>query len=102
MWILPTPLFFAHNLQMQIKINSNDPLFEQKIELLKLQFKTGAASKAARKAIENFYEIERRCELLAAQNESMSAEIDRLRELMKIMESPSIGARIAHLRSLRR
>lgn len=102
MWILSTSLFFPHNLRMQIKINSNDPLFEQKIELLKLQFKTSAASKAARKAIENFYEIERRCELLAAQNESMSAEIDRLRELMKIMESPSIGVRIAHLRSLRR
>lgn len=101
MWILPTALFFHHNSRMLIKIKTNDPLFEQKIELLKLQYKTGAASKAARKAIENFYEIERRCELLAAQNESMSAEIDRLRELMKLMESTSISTRIAHLRSLR-
>lgn len=86
---------------MLIKISSNDPLFEQKVELLKLQYKTGAASKAVRKAVENFYEIERRCELLKAQNESMSAEIDRLRDLMKILESSSINTRIAHLRSLR-
>ncbi len=86
---------------MLIKFKSTDPLFEQKVELLKLQYRTGAASKAVRKAIENYYEIERRCELLTAQNESMSAEIDRLRELMKILESTSISTRIAHLRSLR-
>lgn len=86
---------------MLIKITSNDPLFEQKVELLKLQYKTSAASKAVRKAVENFYEIERRCELLKAQNDSMSAEIDRLRDLMKILESTSISTRIAHLRSLR-
>jgi hypothetical protein len=86
---------------MIIRIKTTDPLFEQKIELLKLQYKTGAASKAVKAAVENFYEIDRRCELLKAQNESMSAEIDRLRELLKILESTSISTRIAHLRSQR-
>lgn len=35
---------------MLIKFQSPDPLFDQKVELLKLQFRTGAASKAVRKA----------------------------------------------------
>lgn len=86
---------------MLIKFTSNDPLFEQKIELLKLQFRTGAASKAVKYAIQNYYEIDRKCELLKAQNESMQFEIDRLRSLLEILESTSISNRIAHLRSLR-
>ena len=75
---------------MLIKFKSPDPLFDQKVELLKLQFRTGAASKAVRKA-----------ELYEAQVESMQSEIDRLRILIDINKESSISTKIAHLRSLR-
>lgn len=86
---------------MLIKFQSPDPLFDQKVELLKLQFRTGAASKAVRKAIENYYNLDRKVEILEAHNESMQAEIDRLRILLEINKESSISTKIAHLRSLR-
>jgi hypothetical protein len=86
---------------MLIKFNSPDPLFEQKVELLKLQFRTGAASKAVRKAVENYYNLDRKVELLEAHNASMQSEIDRLRILIEINKESSISTKIAHLRSLR-
>ncbi len=86
---------------MLIKFTSSDPLFEQKVELLKLQFKTGAASKAVRKAVENYYELDRKCEILEAEVDSMQSEINRLRLLLDINKSTSISTKIAHLRSLR-
>lgn len=86
---------------MIIRFETKNPLLEQKIELLKLQFKTGAASKAVRKAIENYYEIDRKAEILEAQIESMQAEIERLRLLLEINKSSGISMKIAHLRSLR-
>ena len=86
---------------MLIKFTAPDPLFEQKVELLKLQFRTGAASKAVRKAVENYYDLDRKVEILEAHNESMQAEIDRLRILLEINKESSISTKIAHLRSLR-
>jgi hypothetical protein len=86
---------------MLIKFNSPDPLFDQKIELLKLQFKTGAASKAVRKAVDNYYNLDRKVELYEGQIDSMQAEIDRLRLLIEINKETSISTKIAHLRSLR-
>jgi hypothetical protein len=86
---------------MLIKFTFLDPLFEQKVELLKLQFRTGAASKAARKTVENYYNIERKVELYVGQIDSMQAEIDRLRLLIEINKESSISTKIAHLRSLR-
>ena len=67
---------------MLIKIYSDDPQFHQRIDLLRLKYRTGANSKAVKKAINEFYEIEIECEILRGQNESMSDEIDRLRELL--------------------
>jgi len=86
---------------MLIKFNSPDPLFEQKVELLKLQFRTGAASKAVRKAVENYHNLDRKAELYKAQVDSMQFEIDRLRLLIEINSESSISTKIAHLRSLR-
>lgn len=84
-----------------VKFKCEDPLLAQKIELLKLQFRTGAASKAVKKAIENYYEIERKVELLQAQNDSMQSEINRLREIIELNKSNSVSNKIAHIRSLR-
>lgn len=86
---------------MLIKFNSPDPLFEQKVELLKLQFRTGAASKAVRKAVENYHDLDRKVELYKGQVDSMQFEIDRLRILIEINSESSISTKIAHLRSQR-
>ena len=43
---------------MLIKITSENPQFEQDIALLKLKYRTGAASKAARLAIQDFSSME--------------------------------------------
>lgn len=86
---------------MFIKFSCNDPLFEQKMELLKLQFRTTQNAVAARRAIEEFYEIERKLEISIGQLESMQYEIERLRELLEISKSTSISSRIAHIRSKR-
>jgi hypothetical protein len=69
--------------------------------LTKLQFRTGAASKAVRKAVENYYHLDRKVELYEAQVDSMQAEIDRLRLIIDINKESSISTKIAHLRSLR-
>lgn len=87
---------------MLIKIKTDNPLFIQKIELLKLQYRTGANSKAAKAAIENFYEMDRKVEILEAQVESMQAEIDRLRELLNIVKDTTINTKLEHMRSLRK
>ena len=64
---------------MLIKITEDAEYFEQIIRILKLKFKTSTASKAA---IIDYEYIERGCEILRAQNESMSNEIERLRHLL--------------------
>ncbi len=72
---------------MHIKIISDDPVFEQAIQLLKLKYHTGAASKAAKRAIYEFYEIERENEILSAAVESLESEVVRLRQLLDIQRS---------------
>lgn len=67
---------------MLIKILSDEPEFQERINLLRLKYKTGANSKAAKAALNEFYELEIECEILRGQNESMSDEIERLRELL--------------------
>lgn len=86
---------------MIVKFKCEDPLLTQKIELLKLQFRTGAASKAVRRAIENYYQLDRKVELYEAQIDSMQSEIDRLRTIIEINKENKISNKIAHLRSLR-
>lgn len=86
---------------MLIKFKSNNPLLIQKIELLKLQYRTTVTTKAVRQAIEDFYEIQRKNEILEVEVESMQAEINRLRLLLDINKSTNISTKIAHLRSLR-
>jgi predicted nucleic acid-binding Zn-ribbon protein len=67
---------------MLIKIFSDEPEFQERINLLRLKYRTGANSKAAKAALNEFYELEIECEILRGQNESMSDEIERLRELL--------------------
>lgn len=67
---------------MLIKILSEDLEFQERINLLRLKYRTGANSKAVKAAINDFYELEIECEILRGQNESMSDEIERLRELL--------------------
>jgi hypothetical protein len=67
---------------MLIKILSDEPEFQERINLLRLKYKTGANSKAAKAALIEFYELEIECEILRGQNESMSGEIERLREFL--------------------
>jgi len=74
---------------MLIKISTDDPRFETIIETLKIKFKATANSKTAKKAIEVFFEIETENEILRAQNESMTAEIERLRQLLDNLRSTS-------------
>lgn len=72
---------------MLIKFTSNDPILEQAIQLLKLKYRTGATSKAVKRAIYEFYEIERENEILSASVESLESEIYRLRALLDIQRS---------------
>jgi predicted nucleic acid-binding Zn-ribbon protein len=67
---------------MLIKIFSDEPEFKERINLLRLKYRTGANSKAAKAALNEFYELEIECEILRGQNESMSDEIESLRELL--------------------
>lgn len=79
---------------MLLKISDDDPYFEAIVETLKLKFKTGAASKAGKAAIETFFEIEQENQILNAQVESMQSEIDRLRILLNNLKSTSERTKI--------
>ncbi len=68
---------------MLIKFRCDDDYFETIINILKLKFKTGAASKAVKAAVVDYEYIEREREILRAQNESMNEEIQRLRDLLE-------------------
>ena len=70
---------------MLVKFTSDDPLFEQIIQLLK--YRTGATSKAAKRAIYEFHEIERENEILAAAVDSLESEVFRLRQLLDIQRN---------------
>ncbi|NQZ27811.1 MAG: hypothetical protein HRT55_16000 [Colwellia sp.] len=54
---------------MLIKILSDEPEFQERINLLRLKYKTGENSKAAKAALNEFYELEIECEILRGQNE---------------------------------
>lgn len=70
---------------MLIKFYEDDPKFQQEIELLKLKFRTFAAAKVVRRVVYDYGQLEKENELLVAQSESMTAEIDRLRNLLAIV-----------------
>ena len=78
---------------MQVKISTDDPVFEQAITLLKLKYRTGANSKAIKKAIYDYYRMEIENEILRGHNDSMTAEIDRLRELLNLYKNFQTGKR---------
>lgn len=83
---------------MLIKITSDDPLFEQAVQLLKLKYRTGAASKAAKRAIYEIYEIERENEILSASVESLEDEVYRLRSLLDLQRSTKTRTILRNLR----
>ena len=78
---------------MLVKISSDDPIFEQAITLLKLKYRTGANSKAAKKALYDFYKMEIENEILRGHNDSMIDEIDRLRELLNLYKNFKTSAK---------
>ena len=79
---------------MLLKISTDDPYFETIIDSLKVKFKTGAASKAGKAAIETFFEVEQENQILNAHVESMQSEIDRLRDLLTELRSTSERTKI--------
>lgn len=83
---------------MLIKFTSEDPTFGQAIKLLKLKYRTGATSKAVKRAVYDFHQMEIESEILRAHNESMSEEIDRLRQLMDLYRSTNTGTKWRYLR----
>ena len=98
MWTLRLSHQFNYDARMHIKIITDDPLFEQAIQLLKLKYRTGAASKAVKIAVYESYEIERENEILSATVESLESEVVRLRQLLNIQRSTNIRTRIQNLR----
>jgi hypothetical protein len=83
---------------MLIKFNSEDPNFEQAIKLLKLKYRTGATSKAVKRAVYDFYEMEIETEMLRIHNDLMSQEIERLRQLMDLYRSTKNGTKWRYLK----
>jgi len=90
--------YFYYDARMLIKFTSNDPIFEQAIQLLKLKYRTGATSKAVRRAIYEFYEIEQENQILSVMVESLEDEVFRLRQLLDIQRSTRTRAIVRNLR----
>ena len=83
---------------MLIKFNSEDPVLIQAITLLRLKYRTSATSKAVKRSIYDFHHMEIENEILKGHNESMSAEIDRLRDLLELYRSTQTGTKWRYLR----
>ena len=83
---------------MLIKFSSEDPILEQAVRLLKLKYRTGATSKAVKRAVYDFHQMEIESEILRAHNESMNDEIERLRQLMDLYRSTQTGTKWRYLR----
>ncbi len=87
-----------YDARMHIKIITEDPIFIQAIQLLKIKYRTTAASKAAKRAIYEFYEIERENEILSATVESLENEVVRLRQLLDIQRSTKTRSMMRHFK----
>ena len=83
---------------MLVKFSSEDPVLEQAIKILKLKYHTGAASKAVKRSLYDTAKMEIEIEILRAHNESMTAEIDRLRHLMDIYRETRLDTKWRYLR----
>jgi len=81
-----------------IKFTSDDPAFEQSLEILKLKYRTKAAAKAVKRSVYDAAKREIEIEILLAHNDSMQAEIDRLRELLEVHRSTKLSTRWAYLK----
>lgn len=83
---------------MLIKFKSEDPAFEQSLEILKLKYRTTAAAKAVKRSVYDAAKREVEIEILLAHNESMQAEIDRLRELLEVHRATKLDTRWRYVR----
>lgn len=83
---------------MLIKFTTDDPVFKQSLEILKLKYRTTAAAKAVKRSVYDAAKREIEIELLLAHNESMQAEIDRLRELLEVHRATKLDTRWRYLR----
>ena len=83
---------------MLIKFSTDDPIFQQSLEILKIKYRTTAAAKAVKRSVYDAAKREVEIEILLAHNESMQAEIDRLRELLEVHRSTKLSTRWAYLK----
>lgn len=92
------PFFYLIIWKMQIRFSTDDPQFKQALDLIKLKYRTTAAAKAVRRSVYDFAKMEVEIEILRAHNESMSSEIDRLRELLEVHRDTKLGTKWRYLR----
>lgn len=83
---------------MHIKIMTEDPVFEQSVRILKLTYRTGAASKAIKRAVYDCAKREIEIEILRGQNESMENEIERLRQLLDLYKDTNLSTKWRYLK----
>lgn len=87
-----------YDARMQIRFSTDDPQFKQAIDLIKLKYRTTAAAKAVRRSVYDFAKMEVEIEMLRAHNDSMSSEIDRLRDLLEVHRDTKLGTKWRYLR----
>ncbi len=83
---------------MIVRITTDDPSFEESVKLLKLKYQTGAASKAVKRSVYDAAKREIEIEMLLAHNESMQAEIDRLRDLLETYRDTKLSTKWRYLK----
>lgn len=83
---------------MLVKFTSEDPAFNQALQILKLKYQTTATSKAVKRSVYDSAKMQIENEMLLAHNESMQSEIDRLRELLEVYRSTKLDTKWRYVR----
>ena len=78
---------------MLVKFTSEDPVFEQAIQILKIRYRTTATSKAVKRSVYDSAKMNVEIEMLRAHNESMESEIDRLRSLLETFRTTKLDTK---------
>ena len=83
---------------MLVKFTTEDPAFEQALNILKLKYQTTASSKAVKRSVYDSAKMQVENEMLLAHNDSMQAEIDRLRDLLEVYRSTKLDTNWRYIR----
>jgi len=83
---------------MIVKFKTEDPVFDQALNILKLKYQTTAASKAVKRSVYDSAKMHVENEMLQAHNESMQSEIDRLRDLLEVYRSTKLDTKWRYIR----